>query len=143
MDISNKFVFLDLKYEDGVDNFNTGEKRPFLIRKTKKNKVYLIPITSQEKKKVSPLQYLISSPEKRTCLTSKKYPYSYANLNRKIIISFIKEKNFTNESLCRNKCVICVPDKRFGRFITLYKKYWDNSLNEHGENKLKTIELDF
>jgi len=50
VDTSNKIVYLDLKYEDEDDNFNTGEKRPFLIRKTKKNKVYLIPITSQEKK---------------------------------------------------------------------------------------------
>ena len=55
-DIGNKFVFLDLKYEDGEDNFN-GEDRPFLIRKTKGNKVYLIPITSQEKKSAFPLQY--------------------------------------------------------------------------------------
>ena len=60
IDISNKIVFLDLKYEDEDDNFNTGEKRPFLIRKRKENKAQLIPITSQEKKRVGPLQKLIS-----------------------------------------------------------------------------------
>ncbi|CAI2167937.1 4670_t:CDS:2 [Funneliformis geosporum] len=64
VDVGNTIVYLDLKYEDEDDNFNTGEERPFLIRKTKKNKVYLIPIASQEKNKVSPLQYPISSPEK-------------------------------------------------------------------------------
>jgi hypothetical protein len=74
MNISNKFVFLNLKYENEEDDFNTGEERPFLIRKIKENKVYLVPITSQEKKSEFPLQYLISSPQNPTCLL---YSYYY------------------------------------------------------------------
>src|SRR3954466_9372397 len=109
-DISNKFVFLDLKHEDDEDNFNIGKERPFLIRKIKGNKVYLIPITSQEKKSTFLIQYLISSPQNPTCLTSKEYPYSYANLNRKIIIKFVKEKGFSDQNFCRRKCVICLPE---------------------------------
>ncbi|MDR1670524.1 MAG: hypothetical protein LBR43_02245 [Spiroplasmataceae bacterium] len=84
-DISdNKIVYLNLKYKDKGDNFSI--ERPFLIRKIKENKAFLIPITSQEKTKAFPIQYLISNPYYPTCLTSEKYPYSYANLSRRVII---------------------------------------------------------
>jgi hypothetical protein len=119
MDISNKFVFLNLKYENEEDNFNTGEEKPFLIRKIKENKVYLIPITLQEKKSEFPLQYLISNPQNPTCLTSKKYPYSYANLNQRIIIKFVKEKGFPDRNFCGN----CLSKEKFENLILLYKEY--------------------
>ena len=45
-----------------------AEKRPFLIRKKKENKFHLIPITSQKKKKIGPLQKLISAPNNPTSL---------------------------------------------------------------------------
>jgi hypothetical protein len=110
-EFSNKVVYLDLKYEDDEDNFNTGEKRPFVIRKVKENKVHLIPITSQEKKRVGPLQRLISSPKNPTCLTSKDYPYSYANLNRRIIIIFEEGDFFADSDFCPRKCATCLPKK--------------------------------
>ncbi|CAI2167880.1 1480_t:CDS:1 [Funneliformis geosporum] len=123
VEISNKIVFLDLKYEDEDDNFNTGEKRPFLIRKKKGNKVYLIPITSQEKERVGPLQRLISFPENPTCLTSKEYPYSYANLNRKIVLMFREGKFFSNSDFCRNGCAICLPERTYQKLIDNYRRF--------------------
>ena len=122
-DISNKIVYLDLKYEDEEDNFNTGEKRPFFIRKKKENKVYLIPVTSQKKKRVRPLQKLISSPNNPTCLTSKEYPYSYANLNRKIILIFEQGEFFSDSDFCRGKCLICLPERIYKRLVDDFEDF--------------------
>src|SRR5436853_2459467 len=94
-ELSNKIVYLDLKYDDGEDNFNVGETRPFLIRKIKEGKIHLVPITSKQKKKVEKAQYLVSSPKYPTCLTSEKYPYSYANANRKIVITFLEKASLS------------------------------------------------
>lgn len=138
MDISSKFVFLNLRYENEEDNFNTGEEKPFLIRKVKENKVYLVPITSQEKKSEFPLQCLISSPQNPTCLTNRKYPYSYANLNQRIIIKFVKEKGFSSGNFCSNNCTNCLSKEKFKNLILLYNEYLKNPFN-----KLKTIELNF
>ena len=138
IDISNKVVFLDLKYEDEDDNFNTGEKRPFLIRKKKENKFHLIPITSREKKRVGPLQKLVSHPDNPTCLTSEEYPYSYANLNRKIILIFEEEEFFADSDFCKKKCLICLPEGIYGRLIDEYRRFWLNPLNlleEENQNK--------
>lgn len=128
-DVSNKIVYLDLKYKDDDDDFNTNEKRPFLIRKIKKNKAHLISITSQEKKRVGPLQKLISSPEIKTCLTSEEYPYSYANLNRKIIILFEEGTFFRNSDFCSKKCTICLSEIIYKRLDDEYRKFWLNQIN--------------
>src|SRR5918911_1756451 len=129
--ISNKVVYLDLKYEDDEsgDNFNTGEKRPFIIRKVKENKAHLIPITSQEKKRVGPLQRLVSWPDNPTCLTSEEYPYSYANLNRKIIVTFEEREFFADNELCKRKCLGCLPEEIYKKLNDKYRRFWLNPLN--------------
>jgi len=123
MDIISKFVFLNLRYENEEDNFNTGEEKPFLIRKVKENKVYLVSIISQEKKCEFPLQYLISSPQNPTCLTNRKHPYSYANLNQRIIVKFVKEKGFSSRNFCLNNCTNCLSKEKFENLILLYNEY--------------------
>src|SRR2546423_132768 len=115
MGLQNKIVYLNLKYQDEEDNFVAREASPFLVYKSNKKQAYLCPITSKKKKKSSVRQYLVSSPkifrEYQTCLYSKKYPYSYANLNRKIIVKFKKAKTFPAKSFCRKECDDCLPSQ--------------------------------
>jgi len=138
MNIINKIVFLNLRYENEEDSFNTGEEKAFLIRKVKENKVYLVPVISQEKKSEFPLQYLISSPQNPSCLTTKKNPFSYANLNQRIIIRFVKEKGFSERNFCSNKCPSCLSKEKFKKLILLYNEYLKSPFN-----KLRTIKLNF
>ena len=98
-ELKNRIIYLDLKFRDENDNFDQGEARPFLIYQSDVKRIYLCPITSQKKKKSFVWQYLISSPLNPTCL-SKSYPYSYAVLNRKIILKLKRIKAFSRKSFC-------------------------------------------
>jgi len=132
---------LDLKFQDEEDNFNTGEARPFLIYKSDAKRVYLCPITSQKKKRSFVWQYLISSPKNFTCLSSKKYPYSYAVLNRKIILKLKRIKSFSFEKFCWKGCLNCLPPLKFSGFVYLRIRYWRNPYNWISTNKSKVKEI--
>lgn len=145
-DLSNKIIYLDLKYDDGEDNFNVGETRPFLIRKVKERKIHLIPITSKHKKKVEKSQYLVSSPKYSTCLTSDQYPYSYANANRKIVVTFLEKASLSEKDFCKWKCIMCLSHpntfEKLKKFIDAYWKDPKNSLPEN-PSKVKKIPITF
>ncbi|MDR1670703.1 MAG: hypothetical protein LBR43_03215 [Spiroplasmataceae bacterium] len=133
-----------MKYDDGEDNFN-GLIRPFVTRKIKENKVHLIPVTSKQKKKVEKAQYLISSPKNPTCLTSDQYPYSYANANRKIVITFSEKKEFSKGDFCKLKCFICLAERKFEGLKNFVNEYWVDRKNSLPENpsKVKKIAVIF
>ncbi len=142
MGLQNKIVYLDLKFEDEEDKFNTGRVRPFLIHCTEQNKAYLSPITSQRKKKSFKWQYLVSSLKNPTCLSRKEYPFSYVNLNRKIILK-LKDKTLLNNIFCWKQCKSCLPELKFAKLLLVYNRYWRSPLNKLSWNKskVKTIRI--